>query len=132
MLIHIPDAAYQDTETLRKELRKYRLSLTPEEARNIRDRIGRAPTLAELFVFDIEWSEHCSYKSSKHRSKYLPVSGKYVIQIGGRCGIVEFTTHNGNGMVSSLPKATTILRRCSLKVQRPVLRNRVWIAWERQ
>ena len=28
MLIHIPDAAYQDTETLRKELRKYRLSHT--------------------------------------------------------------------------------------------------------
>jgi phosphoribosylformylglycinamidine synthase len=93
----IPDEIYQDPQALKTALRKCGLSLKPEEAQKIRERLHRAPTLAELFVFDIEWSEHCSYKSSRHLlKKYLPVSGPYVIQGPEEdAGIVEFTTFQG-------------------------------------
>ncbi len=73
------------------------LSLTPGEARKIAKRLGRAPNLAELFVFDIEWSEHCSYKSSKPLlKKYLPTSGPTVIQGPEEdAGIIELGMHDG-------------------------------------
>lgn len=94
----IPDHLYSDTAALGKALREHGLSLKAEEAQSIRDRIGRAPTLAELYVFDIEWSEHCSYKSSKHLlKKYLPVSGRNVIQGPEEdAGIVFFTEKDGH------------------------------------
>ncbi len=93
----IPLDTYSNPDTLLKTLRKNGLSLTPDEARKICERIGRAPTWAELFVFDIEWSEHCSYKSSKALLKtYLPTSGSAVIQGPEEdAGIVFFTEHEG-------------------------------------
>lgn len=94
----IPLETYDDPGALQNELKRFGLALKPDEARSIRDRIGRAPTLAELFVFDIEWSEHCSYKSSRHLLKeYLPTDGHYVIQGPEEdAGIVEFVTVDGH------------------------------------
>ncbi|RJP32814.1 MAG: phosphoribosylformylglycinamidine synthase subunit PurL [Candidatus Omnitrophota bacterium] len=85
---------YSNPKALAIELKRYGLSLTPQEAIQIKERLGRAPSLAELFIFDIEWSEHCSYKSSKHLlKKYLPVSGRNVIQGPEEdAGILFFTT----------------------------------------
>ena len=39
--------------------------LTAEEYSAIRKHLGRVPTLEELGVFSVMWSELCSYKSSR-------------------------------------------------------------------
>lgn len=92
-----PPDVYHNIEDLRDALKNFGLKLKPEEAQSIHKRIGRVPTPAELFVFDIEWSEHCSYKSSKHLlKKYLPVDSPHVIQGPEEdAGIVYFTTLDG-------------------------------------
>jgi phosphoribosylformylglycinamidine synthase len=41
------------------------LGLKPDEYLRIRDLLGRRPTAAELAMYSVMWSEHCSYKSSK-------------------------------------------------------------------
>lgn len=83
---------------LAEALARAGLALKPEEALRIKERLGRIPSMAELFVFDIEWSEHCSYKSSKSLlKKYLPVSGRNVIQGPEEdAGIVFFTEYKGH------------------------------------
>ncbi len=88
---------FSDDSSLAKALRDAGLALKPGEARKIAERLGRNPSLAELFVFDIEWSEHCSYKSSKPLlKKYLPTSGPMVIQGPEEdAGILELGTFNG-------------------------------------
>jgi len=61
-------------------LRKEGINLTPQEIRRIADILGRDPTLVELHIFNVEWSEHCSYKSSKKiLEKFLPTSAPNVI-----------------------------------------------------
>jgi phosphoribosylformylglycinamidine synthase len=53
-------------EELGTVLRELRLSVTPEEALHIQNGIlGRPPTLAELVLWSIQGSEHCSYKSTR-------------------------------------------------------------------
>ena len=37
--------------------------------------LGREPTLLELGIFSVMWSEHCSYKSSRFWLRQLPTSG---------------------------------------------------------
>ncbi len=77
------------------------VDLSPDEARRIRELIGRDPTLAELFIFDIMWSEHCSYKSSKHILKrYLPTGGSRVILGPGEdAGVVKLAEVDGSRYV---------------------------------
>jgi phosphoribosylformylglycinamidine synthase subunit PurL len=41
------------------------LGLKPDEYDRIREILGRRPTSAELAMYSVMWSEHCSYKSSK-------------------------------------------------------------------
>ncbi|MFH0956812.1 MAG: phosphoribosylformylglycinamidine synthase subunit PurL, partial [Candidatus Aenigmatarchaeota archaeon] len=65
---------------LRQFLKKNGLSLSLSEARLIPGKIGREPTITELHIFNIEWSEHCSYKSSRNMLKLLPTSGPTVMQ----------------------------------------------------
>ncbi len=61
-------------------LQKNAISLKVSEARKIVELIGRNPTLTELYVFNTQWSEHSSYKSSRHiLKKYLPTEGPTVI-----------------------------------------------------
>lgn len=98
MLQHEINACFNNPRNLSETLSKLGIALTPDEALKIKERIGRIPTLAELFVFDIEWSEHCSYKSSKRLLKqYLPTKGQHVIQGPEEdAGIVYLTTLNGH------------------------------------
>ncbi len=42
--------------------------------------LGRAPTLTELGIFSALWSEHCSYKHTKHILRRFPVDGPQVVQ----------------------------------------------------
>ena len=41
------------------------LGLKADEYQQIVDLLGRRPTAAELAMYSVMWSEHCSYKSSK-------------------------------------------------------------------
>ncbi len=65
-------------------------NLTPEEYEKIVALIGRDPNIAELGIFSLMWSEHCSYKSSKSILRKLPTRGKGVIQVPGEnAGIID-------------------------------------------
>jgi len=59
------------------------LSLEPEELNYLKSKIGREPSSTELHIVAAEWSEHCSYKSSKKHLKMLPMSGPLVISEKG-------------------------------------------------
>ncbi len=50
-------------------------SITDEEYALILQKLGRTPSLTELGIFSVMWSEHCSYKSSRVHLKRLPTKG---------------------------------------------------------
>ena len=59
------------------------MSLEPQELEDLTSKIGRKPTSTELHIVAAEWSEHCSYKSSKKHLKMLPMTGPLVISEKG-------------------------------------------------
>ena len=64
--------------------------LTAEEYQRITQRIGRVPTLTELGILSVMWSEHCSYKSSRLHLKKLPTKGpRILVGPGENAGIVD-------------------------------------------
>jgi phosphoribosylformylglycinamidine synthase len=65
--------------------------LTPDEFEKIKQLLGgREPTLTELGIFSVMWSEHCSYKSSRVHLKRLPTRSRHVVQgPGENAGIVD-------------------------------------------
>jgi phosphoribosylformylglycinamidine synthase subunit PurL len=69
------------------------LGLTPDEYQKIRQLLGRRPTAAELALYSVMWSEHCSYKSSKvHLRKLAPneqQSRALLAGIGSNAGVVD-------------------------------------------
>ena len=69
------------------------LGLTEAEYGKIRQLLGRRPTAAELALYSVMWSEHCSYKSSKvHLRKLAPneqQSAKLLAGIGANAGVVD-------------------------------------------
>jgi phosphoribosylformylglycinamidine synthase len=85
-----------DDEQLQDVLDEHGVGLTVGEARRIAELIDRDPTLVELHIFNVEWSEHCSYKSSRSSLKLLPNEAPNVI-LGPQedAGIVFFTEHEG-------------------------------------
>src|SRR6476620_1114225 len=65
-------------------------NLTQEEYQRITELLGREPTLDELGIFSVMWSEHCSYKSSRVHLKRLPTTGERVIvPPGENAGVVD-------------------------------------------
>src|SRR5438093_2946098 len=74
-----------------------RHGLTPEEYQRIVDALKREPTLTELGIFSVMWSEHCSYKSSRVHLKTLPTTGPRVLQgPGENAGAVDI----GDGLAA--------------------------------
>src|SRR6478735_4979547 len=65
--------------------------LTADEYEKIKKLLGgREPTLTELGIFSVMWSEHCSYKSSRVHLKRLPTRSKLVLQgPGENAGIID-------------------------------------------
>ena len=59
------------------------MSLESHELDDLKTKIGRDPTSTELQIVAAEWSEHCSYKSSKKHLKMLPMEGPLVINEKG-------------------------------------------------
>ncbi len=77
-----------DPEVNAARAREHKLSVD-EYARVCRE-LGRTPTFAELGVFSVMWSEHCSYKSSRVHLRRLPTKGLRVIQgPGENAGVVD-------------------------------------------
>jgi len=69
------------------------LGLTDDEYQKIRGVLGRRPTAAELALYSVMWSEHCSYKSSKvHLRNLAPDAdqSRYLLAgIGANAGVVD-------------------------------------------
>src|SRR5574337_1166079 len=64
--------------------------LTPEEYDKIRQLLGREPSITELGIFSVMWSEHCSYKSSRVHLRRLPTRSRRVVQgPGENAGIID-------------------------------------------
>jgi phosphoribosylformylglycinamidine synthase subunit PurL len=69
------------------------LGLTPDEFDRIVSILGRRPTDAELAIYSVMWSEHCSYKSSrKHLRQFAdkaPPTDVLLAGIGQNAGVVD-------------------------------------------
>ncbi len=65
-------------------------SITADEYERILTALGRVPSLTELGIFSVMWSEHCSYKSSRVHLKRLPTKSDLVVQgPGENAGIID-------------------------------------------
>src|SRR5271163_4997397 len=109
--------------------------LTAEEYSRILKILGRDPSITELGIFSVMWSEHCSYKSSKLHLKRLPTRGAQVLQgpgenagvvdIGdGLCAVFKIESHNHPSFVEAFQGAATgvggILRDIFTMGARPI------------
>ena len=93
-------------------------SITPEEYQRILSALGRTPSLTELGIYSVMWSEHCSYKSSRVHLKRLPTKSDRVIQgPGENAGIIDvgdgwacafkIESHNHPSYIEPFQGATT-------------------------
>jgi phosphoribosylformylglycinamidine synthase len=65
-------------------------SITNEEYDRILAALERVPSLTELGIYSVMWSEHCSYKSSRVHLKRLPTKSDRVVQgPGENAGIID-------------------------------------------
>jgi phosphoribosylformylglycinamidine synthase subunit PurL len=69
------------------------LGLKDDEYARIREILGRRPSSAELAMYSVMWSEHCSYKSSKvHLRQFgdkAPETDALLVGIGENAGVVD-------------------------------------------
>ncbi|PSK99492.1 phosphoribosylformylglycinamidine synthase subunit II [Murinocardiopsis flavida] len=74
------------------------LGMRDDEYARVREILGRRPTAAELAIYSVMWSEHCSYKSSKvHLRQFgekAPESDALLVGMGENAGVVDV----GDGM----------------------------------
>jgi phosphoribosylformylglycinamidine synthase II len=110
--------------------------LTVDEYERIKSLLGgREPSLTELGIFSVMWSEHCSYKSSRVHLKRLPTHSRRVLQgPGENAGIIDIgdgwacafkiESHNHPSFIEPFQGATTgvggILRDIFTMGARPV------------
>ena len=75
------------------------LGLRDEEFDRIKEIMGRTPNFAELSIFSVMWSEHCSYKNSIVWLKKLPKSSPKMLAEAGEenAGLVDI----GDGLACS-------------------------------
>ncbi|MEL7542147.1 MAG: phosphoribosylformylglycinamidine synthase subunit PurL [Pseudomonadota bacterium] len=92
--------------------------LSDEEYARVLEIMGRTPSITELGIFSVMWSEHCSYKSSKVWLKTLPTEGPQVIQgpgenagvvdLGdGDCAVFKMESHNHPSFIEPYQGAAT-------------------------
>ena len=90
----IIDLSGLDDNQIKSKLSELNIALTPEEGKKIQNEmLGRPPSLAELVLFSIQGSEHCSYKSSRNHLKQFITEGPDVV-LGAKedAGVVAITT----------------------------------------
>lgn len=110
-------------------------NLTQQEFTRINELLGREPTLDELGIFSVMWSEHCSYKSSRTHLRRLPTKGERVIvppgenagivDVGdGWCAAFKIESHNHPSFIEPFQGAATgvggILRDVFTMGARPI------------
>ena len=79
-----PQAATVTSELLAQH------GITAEEYSRILAALGRTPSLTELGIYSVMWSEHCSYKSSRVHLRRLPTKSDRVVQgPGENAGIID-------------------------------------------
>ncbi len=92
--------------------------LSADEYKLVLEIMGREPTMTELGIFSVMWSEHCSYKSSRVHLKKLPTKAPWVIQgpgenagvidIGdGQAAIFKMESHNHPSFIEPYQGAAT-------------------------
>ncbi len=109
--------------------------LTSDEYARVLRILEREPTLTELGIFSVMWSEHCSYKSSKKWLRTLPTTAPWVIcgpgenagviDIGdGEAAIFKMESHNHPSFIEPYQGAATgvggILRDVFTMGARPI------------
>src|SRR5688572_18070262 len=112
-----------------------RHGLKPDEYQRILESLGREPTITELGIFSVMWSEHCSYKSSRVHLRKLPTEGPRVLQgpgenagavdIGdGLAAVFKIESHNHPSFIEPYQGAATgvggILRDIFTMGARPI------------
>ncbi|RNE49838.1 phosphoribosylformylglycinamidine synthase subunit PurL [Corynebacterium alimapuense] len=76
------------------------LGLKDDEYARIKSILGRRPSAAELTMYSVMWSEHCSYKSSKVHLRYFgdattpEMAEKILAGIGENAGVVDIGDGN--------------------------------------
>ncbi len=118
--------------------------ILPEEYEKILGELGREPTLTELGIFSVMWSEHCSYKNSRPLLKQFPAEkyrtdppyGKVLVKAGEEnAGVIDIgegwaicfkiESHNHPSAVEPFEGAATgvggIIRDIFTMGARPVL-----------
>ncbi len=93
------------------------LGLTDDEYEKIQQILGRVPNHAELAMYSVMWSEHCSYKSSRVHLKDLPSEGPHVligpgegagvIEVDGVAVAMRIESHNHPSFVEPVQGAAT-------------------------
>lgn len=117
------------------EKQAHALGLLADEFAHICSSLSRPPNQTELGIFAAMWSEHCSYKSTRHLLKTLPTEGTAVIagpgenagavDIGdGMAAVFKIESHNHPSFISPYQGAATgvggILRDIFTMGARPI------------
>ncbi|MDY3677868.1 MAG: phosphoribosylformylglycinamidine synthase subunit PurL [Actinomyces urogenitalis] len=90
-----PDTIQDAAATPDQEMPYRELGLKDEEYASIKELLGRRPTNAELAMYSVMWSEHCSYKSSKIHlkqfgAKVTPAMKEHLlVGMGENAGVVD-------------------------------------------
>src|SRR6185503_5591883 len=69
----------RDPEAVSRRLAARSVALAPDEVTLLLELLGRPPRWAEAVLFGILWSEHCSYKSTRHLLSRLPTRARQVL-----------------------------------------------------
>ena len=69
----------RDPAAVSRRLAARGVTLEPDEVALLLELLGRPPRWAEAVLFGILWSEHCSYKSTRHLLKRLPTTAPQVL-----------------------------------------------------
>jgi phosphoribosylformylglycinamidine synthase len=109
--------------------------LNAEEYAKVLEIMGRVPSLTELGIFSVMWSEHCSYKSSRVWLRELPTTAPWVIHGpgenagvidigGGLAAVFKMESHNHPSFIEPYQGAATgvggILRDVFTMGARPI------------
>ena len=90
-----PDTVADAAATPERAMPHRELGLKDEEYASIKELLGRRPTNAELAMYSVMWSEHCSYKSSKIHlrqfgDKTTPAMREHLlVGMGQNAGVVD-------------------------------------------
>ena len=85
--------------TIAPDLVHRQLGMTDDEYGSVNRILGRAPMPAELAMYSVMWSEHCSYKSSRKHLQRFPTDAPWVVVgPGENAGVVDL----GDGWLAAL------------------------------